>query len=194
VQARTGRHPIIYASWYDALRFCNLLSDLEGLYPCYEFDLAAGNSEPAVRIVSDDGYRLPTEAEWEYACRAENSGKWCFGDDKGKLHEFAWYAENSDNRIHSVGGKKPNAWGLYDMHGNVWEWCWDWHADQYETLDAFPGIDSRGPKDGVHRVVRGGSSYFKSWNTRSAYRMGEPPDIRGDDLGFRVARSLYENY
>ena len=122
-------------------------------------------------------YRLPSEAEWEYACRAGTTG-----DYAGTLNDMAWYAENSENRTHPVGQKQPNAWGLFDMHGNVWEWCEDWY---HETYSGAPTDGSAWLSGGEHkyRVLRGGS-----WNyyARSAIRVYFPPDWRNDAYGFRV--------
>ena len=119
-------------------------------------------------------YRLPSEAEWEYACRAGSETEFCFGDDAKRLGEFAWYSENSESKTHPVGEKKPNAWGLYDMHGNVWEWVEDdWH-DSYEGApdDGSAWIDK--PR-GSDRVVRGGSWGDVARYCRSAVRSGYAP-------------------
>jgi eukaryotic-like serine/threonine-protein kinase len=139
-----------------------------------------------------DKYRLPTEAEWEYACRAGSTTRFCFGDDEAKLEEYAWYVKNSDSKTHPVGQKKPNAWGLYDMHGNVWEWCQDW----YGKYPAGPLTDPEGgPEPGFWkklvygRVLRGGSWYGYAGFTRSAFR-NHFPDFRNYLIGFRVARAL----
>jgi len=117
-------------SWEDAVEFCRKLSELPA-------ERAAGFA-----------YRLPTEAEWEYACRAGTTTAYSFGDDSAELGEYAWYAENSGGRTQPVGQKKPNPWGLYDMHGNVWEWCQDWHA-AYPTGSV---TDPTGPSSGSFRV------------------------------------------
>jgi formylglycine-generating enzyme required for sulfatase activity len=128
-------------------------------------------------------YRLPTEAEWEYAARAGSNTRYCFGNEESELRNYAWYEVNSGGRTHRVGRKKPNAWGLYDMHGNVWEWCEDWKGN-------YPGghvTDPKGPFSGKYRVLRGGSWYGLAWPTRSAYRSWLGPDLRDNGLGFRVA-------
>ena len=126
---------------------------------------------------------LPTEAQWEYACRAGSTGKFCFGDEEEQLDEYAWYGKNSGSKTHSVGGKKPNAWGLYDMHGNVWEWCQDW----YDTYGAEAVDDPSGPTTGSNRVRRGGSWGGTARYCRSAYRGRDDSSDRGDYLGFRLA-------
>ena len=134
---------------------------------------------PAYRLPADvegiewepsaDGYRLPTEAEWEYACRAGTTGA-----RYGRLDEIAWYRGNSHERVHEVGGKQPNAWGLYDMLGNVWEWCWDrYDAEAY----------------GTYRVLRGGGWFDERWGCRASVRRRSHPTFRIDDVGFRIARS-----
>jgi formylglycine-generating enzyme required for sulfatase activity len=154
-------------SWDDAVEFCRKLSALP--------------AEKAAGYV----YRLPTEAEWEYACRAGTRTKYSFGDDESELGDYAWHASNSGNTTHPVGGKKPNPCGLYDMHGNVWEWCQDWHGD-------YPSgavTDPTGPSSGSYRVLRGGSWNYFSEDCRSAYRYWYTPDYRGLNLGFRVLRS-----
>jgi len=149
--------PVVGVSWEDAVAFCGRLSDKEGRT-----------------------YRLPTEAEWEYACRAWSTTKWSFGDDESALKEYAWYSAISNRTTHPVGEKKPNAWGLYDVHGNVWEWSSDWYGGY-----AYP----TGPTAGSIRVFRGGGWLTDAGDCRSASRGGSAPGDRGRDLGFRVASS-----
>jgi formylglycine-generating enzyme required for sulfatase activity len=128
-------------------------------------------------------YRLPTEAEWEFACRAGSSTRFHFGDGDSQLGDYAWYSGNSGSRIHSVGEKKANGWGFYDMHGNVWEWCEDW----YGPLPGGSVTDPRGPVFGANRVFRGGSWGIASSRCRSAYRVWNKPGYRDYTIGFRVA-------
>ncbi|MER6146209.1 SUMF1/EgtB/PvdO family nonheme iron enzyme [Streptomyces sparsogenes] len=165
-----SRTPVTEVSWRDAVRFCNLLSEASGLTPCYEL----GKGGPDARDVrcdwAADGYRLPSEAEWEYACRAGTSGV-----RYGELDEIAWYRGNSGERVREVAGKAPNAWGLHDMIGNVWEWCWDLYD---------PGVY------GPYRVFRGGGAYDPPRGCRASCRRKSHPTLRIDDLGFRLARSL----
>ena len=127
------------------------------------------------------GLRLPTEAEWEYACRAGASGPFA---GTGVLKEMGWYGDNSGGKTHQVGSKKPNAWGLCDMHGGVWEWCQDWYGGDY-PVDA--ATDPTGSAAGDFRAIRGGSWWsFPSRLCRSAYRLGHVPGCRSEDLGFRI--------
>jgi len=131
-------------------------------------------------------YRLPTEAEWEYAARAGTTTAYSFGDDKNKLGQYAWYDDNSGNETHPVGELKPNAWGLYDMHGNVMEWCSDWKGD-YPSGSV---IDPKGPSSGSRRVVRGGFLWgLAIKHCRLACRNAWTPDAGSNTGGFRLARS-----
>jgi formylglycine-generating enzyme required for sulfatase activity len=158
----TGRFPVEYVSWEDATKFCKKLSAKEG-----------------------KTYRLPTEAEWEYACRAGTTTRYSFGDDEESLGEYAWYRDGSDNRTHPVGEKKPNAWGLHDMHGNVWEWCADCYGRDYYAVS--PTDDPVGPETAAYRVLRGGCWVFNARYCRAAYRRRFEPRLRYTSLGFRVA-------
>ncbi|NKY60569.1 formylglycine-generating enzyme family protein [Nocardia flavorosea] len=162
--AEAGDEPVDSVSWDDAVRFCNRLSEQEGLISVYRRD--GENTEMAV---SADGYRLPTEAEWEYACRAGTAGP-----RYGELDEIAWYRGNSGGSAQPVGRKQPNAWGLYDMLGNVWEWCWDFYD---------PAVY------GEYRVLRGGGWFDEHWSCRASVRRRSHPTLRLDDIGFRIARS-----
>jgi len=130
-------------------------------------------------------FSLPTEAQWEYACRAGSTTRYCFGDEESGLGEYAWYGENAGGKTHPVGEKKPNAWGLYDMHGNVWEWCQDWCNSGYYANS--PTDDPMGPSGGAYRVVRGGTWDGPARNCRSAGRGSFVPGYRHDYLGFRVS-------
>ncbi len=180
----SDRHPVENVSWLDAVKFCNKLSEMEGLKPFYEIN------RKAVRVLAwpGPGYRLPTEAEWEYACRANapTPQRYSFGDNSGSLGEFAWYWENSGIATHPVGEKRPNGFGLFDMHGNVCEWCWDWYSEDYYKESTSD--DPRGPAAGAaDRVFRGGCWYRDARGCRSAYRDGIVPAGRDIGLGFRVA-------
>ncbi|MBW5260132.1 formylglycine-generating enzyme family protein [Streptomyces sp. NBC_01220] len=158
--------PVEGVSWLDAVRFCNALSLREGLAPAYRLhDDAAGVEWDR----STDGYRLPAEAEWEHACRAGTTEA-----RYGRLDDIAWHRGNARDRPHEVGGRQPNAWGLYDTLGNVWEWCWDvYDAEVY----------------GTYRVLRGGGWFDEHWSCRASVRRRSHPTFRIDDTGFRVARS-----
>ena len=129
------------------------------------------------------GGALPTEAQWEYACRAGSTNAYCFGDDSDSLGDYAWYEDNSGSKTHPVGQKKPNAWGLYDMHGNVWEWCADWYGDSYSTTAV---TDPTGPTSGSIRVMHGGSWNSSASDCRSAFRGYNNPDSCYINFGFRV--------
>jgi formylglycine-generating enzyme len=162
-----GRVPIVNVTWWDAIAFCNEASLRAGLEPVYRVDRA---DEVVEMDTTAPGYRLPTEAEWEYACRAGTSGP-----RYGALDDIAWFRGNSGERIRDVGGKQPNAWGLYDTLGNVWEWCWDlYDAEVY----------------GSYRVLRGGGWFDEHWSCRASVRRRSHPTYQVDDLGFRVARNV----
>ena len=135
----------------------------------------------------EPGCRLLTEAEWEYACRAGSEAAYSFGDNVDKLAEYAWYGErHAEGSTHRVGSKRPNRWGVYDMHGNVWEWVADW----YGPYSAFTVHDPRGPESGSLRVMRGGSWCYSARYLQSAYRIGNDPKDKGNGLGFRLARMV----
>jgi len=143
--------------------------------------------EDAMEFCRKTGYRLPTEAEWEYACRAGSTTRFSFGDAAGDLGAYAWYDGNREKRTHPVSQKKPNAWGFLDMHGNVWEWCADWYAGDY--YGHSPRQNPKGPSSGSVRVSRGGSWRLNPWFCRSATRGAGAPSDRDDNSGFRVART-----
>jgi formylglycine-generating enzyme required for sulfatase activity len=168
--------PVNNVSWYDALEFCNRLSERAGLTPCYRLD----SPEQTAWDQAANGYRLPTEAEWEYACRAGSRTRYSFGDDERQLAEHAWYDDNSGNVPHPVGQKEPNLWGLHDMHGNVWEWC----CSDYEP---YPSKAGDRPTEAT-RVLRGGSFFSSAEYLRSAYRYWFRPGSRYGDIGFRCVR------
>jgi len=154
--------PVTSVSWNDAVEFCRKLSKKEG-----------------------EKYRLPTEAEWEYACRAGTTTPYSFGEDLSQLPQHAWYDENSDSTTHLIGQKLPNPWGLYDMHGNVYEWCQDRYGEYGDkTIISNP----LGPEEGSHRVSRGGAFLYLPKFIRSAIRFHNPPDNHGFVDGFRLAK------
>jgi formylglycine-generating enzyme required for sulfatase activity len=192
----TTNFPVERISWYAALVFCNKLSMQEGLNPAYSI---SGSTNPAswgavpdrtnstwnaVEIVEgSNGYRLPTEAQWEYACRADTTTAFNLGNEWSG--DWGWYRTNSGDRTHEVGGKSPNEWGLYDMHGNVTEWCWDWEG-MYGTGEK---IDPTGADYGGNaRIRRGGSFINFSENNRSAARASASPFLMYSYMGFRIVR------
>jgi formylglycine-generating enzyme required for sulfatase activity len=171
--------PVENVSWLNAAGFCNKLSERENRVPFYRIN------GTEVTIVGGTGYRLPSEAEWEYACRAKSTDPYPFGNDASKLGEHAWYNGNAKAKTHPVGQKLPNAWGLYDMLGNVWEWCADWYDEKYYASSS-PN-DPPGAAKVSRRVFRGGSWIFYPWFCRPAYRYGYSPILSDRYLGFRVA-------
>jgi formylglycine-generating enzyme required for sulfatase activity len=161
------RRPATGVSWLRAIRFCNAASEWEGLDPAYTVD-----GDQVTWHVDADGYRLPTEAEWEHACRAGSTGP-----HYGPLAEVAWTSADGLSAPADVGGRLPNLNGLFDTLGNVWEWCWD-HLDPARYDD--------------YRVFRGGGFADDAWSVRASTRRGGPPQSRHDDVGFRVARGGFD--
>ncbi|HEX42978.1 MAG TPA: formylglycine-generating enzyme family protein [Phycisphaerales bacterium] len=177
-------NPVEQVRWSDAVRYCNKRSELEGLEPCYDI-------EKWTCDFAADGYRLPTEAEWEYACRAGTQTAWFFGPDASRLGDYAWFQANASGRPQPVGRKKPNPWGLYDMIGNLWQWCNDFY--QVDYYEQSPQQDPTGPDTGETKVVRGGAWKFTADACRSAYRYNESPGYTDvcfgyDIYGFRCVR------
>jgi len=176
--------PVEQLGWYSAIKYCNMRSLREGFDPCYDLETAACDFDA-------NGYRLPTEAEWEYACRAGSTALYSFGDDGRELSVHAWYGDNAGGKTQPVKQKTPNAWGLYDMHGNVWEWCQDLYSD------AFYGDESKenpcNTEDGEQRVLRGGGWESPPEFCRSAARYSEDPGLADvcfgyEAYGFRCVR------
>jgi formylglycine-generating enzyme required for sulfatase activity len=171
----------VWETWNGAVEFCNQLSILTGREPCY-------NTATWECDFSKNGFRLPTEAEWEYACRAGTSTVYHFGDSTSGLADYAWSGQKSEDPSERlVGQKQPNAWGLYDMHGNVWEWCNDWYLPAYYAdshLENPVGPDSSGA--GALRVNRGGSRTSGPLACRSGTRRGNAPSGRNSTIGFRI--------
>jgi formylglycine-generating enzyme required for sulfatase activity len=163
-----AKNPVEQVSWSDATDFCRKLTD------------KVGQASPPVS--PRPAFRLPTEAEWEYACRAGSTTRFCFGDSDNGLDEYAWYTANSGSKTHPVGEKKANEWGLYDMHGNVWEWCGDW----YDKYSAGAAKNPTGPSSGSFRVFRGGGWHYSAGYCRSAYRYANVPGGTYSSLGFRA--------
>lgn len=159
-------HPAT-VSWNDAQAFIARLNEREG----------------------HQRYRLPSEAEWEYAARAGTTTAYSFGDDERLLGRYAWFGEDfQSGGTHPVGKKLPNPWGLHDMHGNVWEWVQDWFDPNYYARS--PEVDPQGPERGTAKVVRGGSWHATATSWRTAFRRDYAPDYRGISIGFRVLRTL----
>jgi len=176
--------PVEQVTWYDAIDYCNKRSQKEGLTPAYTV-----NGRNVTWNTRANGYRLPTEAEWEYACRSGTTTAYNTGvsisDNTG------WYDANSGDRTHPVGQKAANAWGLYDMHGNVFEWCWDWSGNYSSEAQTDPrGVEERGPSWSPNRMQRGGCYGSPARLLRSACRPASPPASRTDVDGFRLVRNV----
>ncbi len=175
--------PVESVSWYEAVEFCNALSVLEGLEPAY-----SGSGDGVVVDLDATGYRLPTEAEWEYAARGGNASGGYTYSGSDTVGAVAWYLDNSGSQTHDVGTKAANELGIYDMSGNVWEWVWDWYDSGY--YGASPGSDPAGPATGSYRVLRGGSWSSYATSCRVANRSYDTPSFRNYVIGFRPARTV----
>jgi formylglycine-generating enzyme required for sulfatase activity len=162
--------PVEQVDWPNAVEFCRKLSELP--------------PEKAAGAV----YRLPTEAEWEYACRAGTTTRYSFGDNVAMLDRYAWWSANSGGSTQAVAQLLPNAFGLFDMHGSLWEWCADWYDASYYSTS--PTNDPLGPASGEFRILRGGFRTDDPARLRAAYRYGHHPDRRNNAYGFRVAMTL----
>jgi len=194
---RGDNYPVYYVSWYDAIVFCNKLSLLEGLEPVYSISgktnpsdwgnipTSSNSTWDAVVMNKKNGYRLPTEAEWEYACRAGTTKAYNTGDTIS--NNTGWYSNNSGSKTHEVGLKSANAWGLHDMHGNVYELCWDWYNSSYYS--SSPANDPTGAVTGSYRVSRGGYWNSNGQSLRSAERNSNNPTYRNYSIGIRLVRS-----
>ena len=188
-----GDCPVEQVNWFEAVVFANAVSRSEGLGECYTLsgcsDIATGDGITCSSVWFDglecDGYRLPTEAEWEYAARAESSTAWYCGLNESCVDAVAWTSSNADGQTHRTGEKDANDWDLYDMSGNVWEWTWDWYGD----YSSGPLTDPTGSASGQNRVLRGGSWSGGALTVRSANRFYNDPGIRHNFVGFRLART-----
>jgi len=191
-----GRHPVTEISWHDAVKWLNAWSERDGRVPCYTVDGEVYRSGVSNTVACDfegNGYRLPTEAEWEHACRAGTPTALYSGPIihpgraplDANLDRIGWYAGNSGGATHPVGLKQPNAHGLHDMSGNVWEWCWDWHGE----YGSEPRTDPAGPASGAFRSSRGGSWGNQASRCRSAHRPEHATDVRSRRVGFRPAHT-----
>ena len=180
-----GKQPAIWVSWKDAIVYCNWLSEKEKLSKCYLIDSTGG----VIYRDTAKGYRLPTEAEWEFAARGGNKSNGTTYAGSNNIDEVCWYASNSSGRAHAVAQKAPNELGLYDMDGNVWEWLWDIFDGSYYRNS--PTDNPEGPATGPYRVMRGGAFYNNDKYTHVFTRQNSYVVFRQNSVGFRIARTYY---
>lgn len=174
------KYPVYYVSWYEAVEYCNKISDKEGFERCY-----TGTGDDIRCDFNANGYRLPTEAEWDYTAKGGNKSNGYRYAGSNDIGSVAWYDGNSGDKTHSAGGKQANELGIYDMSGNIWEWCWDWYGDHSSSAQSNP----RGQNSGSTRVYRGGSLGCSASGCLIANRGNNFPALATRGLGFRIARS-----
>ncbi len=184
-----GSRPVINVTWWDAVEYCNWLSEREGLRPAYDDYgyLLDSNGQETTDVSTVAGYRLPTEAEWEYAARGGKKGRGYKYSGSDDIDEVAWYGDNSRSTTQEVGMKAPNELGLYDMSGNVWEWCSDWYSHDY--YDESPEVNPYNDLIDLERVMRGGSAGLDPTCARVTSRESLEPSAAGNGVGFRVCRT-----
>lgn len=178
-----GNRPVINVSWYDAIEYCNWLSIKEGFSPRYKI-----NGQNIIVDWGARGYRLPTEAEWEYAAQESQFEKQTIYSGGNRLDEVGWYNLNSNSRTHPVGSKKANKLGIHDMSGNVWEWCWDWYGE-YRNKEQV-SFHPKGAENGRMKIIRGGSWSNQAESSRIITRSSNNPNTRRNSIGFRI---VYED-
>jgi formylglycine-generating enzyme required for sulfatase activity len=190
-----GGLPVTGVNWYDAALYCNARSKQDGKDTVYRYTTVTGT--PGNNCILEGitvnkevfGYRLPTEAEWEYTCRAGSQDAYFWGSDRQDMDEYAWYRDNSDNTLHPAGQKKANAFKLYDTYGNAWEWCNDWFGADYYA--SSPSTDADGPETGQERVLRGGSYANSDYFAQSGVRSKMAPAMASGTIGFRAVLQLH---
>lgn len=183
-QFKGGENPVESISWFDAVEFCNKLSEKHKLTPCYTM----GRNKLVKWNKEANGYRLLTEAEWEYIAKGGNQNKGYVYAGSNSPDEVAWYKGNSLSKTHPVGMKMPNEIGLFDVSGNIWEWCWDWYTNSSYSDDANK-VNPSGVPYATERCRRGGGWAVIAKSCRNSNRLGSPPHMSFNDVGVRIARN-----